>query len=135
MSHTVGVEDVGVLGRPWPGLNGRAIQELSTAQGGPAGKYEKAGGVWDPNVCVPKMARPDSPCFKFPSSHNGHFGLGGGGGGGAPLLRWGTAVMTYVHPLAKMGRIHVPSELAIVVRRLRQFAFHCTVILRALPQP
>ena len=84
MSHTVGVEDVGVLGRPWPGLNGRAIQELSTAQGGPAGKYEKAGGVWDPNVCVPKMARPDSPCFKFPSSHNGHFGLGGGGGGGAP---------------------------------------------------
>ena len=35
------------------------------------------GGVKDPKVCVPKMARSDSPSCKLRFSHDGHFGLEG----------------------------------------------------------
>ena len=39
-------------------------------------------GVWDPKVCVPKMAQPDFPNFVV--SRDGHFGLGGRSRGGYP---------------------------------------------------
>ena len=55
-----------------------------------------AGGVWDPKICVPKMARPDFPFCKFRffprwSLWSGGAGGGsrGGGGGPPPPAMWG----------------------------------------------
>ena len=44
--------------------------------------------MWDPKVCVPKMARSDFPVANFLFSHDGNFGLEGavqgeGGRGGS----------------------------------------------------
>ena len=54
-------------------------------EGGEGGE----GGVWDPKVCVPKMARPDFPSRKFRffprwSLWSGGGGTGVQGGGGLP---------------------------------------------------
>ena len=56
------------------------LREVSEREG--AG----GGGLWDPKVRVPKIARPDVPDVNFVFSRDGHFGLGGGGGpgGGTP---------------------------------------------------
>ena len=39
------------------------------------------GGVWDPKVCVPKIADQIFPMGNFVFSRGGHFGLDGGEGG------------------------------------------------------
>ena len=49
------------------------------------------GGVWHPNVCVPKMARSDFPVVNFVVARDGPFGLGEGGG----LLIRLSAVLIY----------------------------------------
>ena len=43
------------------------------------------GGVWDPKVCAPKMARLDFPFNRFRFSHDGHFGPGESNGWSAEL--------------------------------------------------
>ena len=72
-------------------LERRSAFPLLLLGGGGGGLLERGGkgGVWDPKVCVPKMAPQDFPNFVF--SHDGHFGLRGGGGGQAgvpPFLLW-----------------------------------------------
>ena len=47
---------------------------------------EEGGGIWDPKVCVPKLARQIFPVANFVFPHDGHFGLGGVRGGGGVLL-------------------------------------------------
>ena len=61
------------------------------SRGGAQGssRREDWGGVWDPNICVPKMARSDFPDGKFRffprwSFSSGGEGEGGSGGGGVP---------------------------------------------------
>ena len=53
-------------------------------QRGWQGSFRRGGGVWDPKLCVPKMAGQKFPDANFAFSHDGHFGLEGGGvrGGG-----------------------------------------------------
>ena len=58
------------------------------------GSITKGGGIWDPKVCLPKIACEIFPIVNFVFSHDGHFGLEGRGGGVPHLLRWCTAILT-----------------------------------------
>ena len=55
---------------------GRPPGRASSEWGGGGG-----GGVWDPKVCVPKLAQPDFPTSKFRSFPRSSLWSGGGGGG------------------------------------------------------
>ena len=58
---------------------------------------EGGGGVWNPKLCVPKMAQPDfliCKCQFFSMMVTLVGGQGGGSGGGVPLLLlWCTAIL------------------------------------------
>ena len=56
------------------------------------GEGRGGGGVWDPKVCVPKMARSDFPDCKFRFFPRWSLWSGEGGGGAPPppvTLGWG----------------------------------------------
>ena len=47
----------------------------SLVEGQWQGIIRRGGGVWDPRVCAPKMARSDFPVVIFVFSGDGQFGL------------------------------------------------------------
>ena len=71
------------------GINQSALTADRRGGGGGVREVlEGGGGVWDPKVCVPKMARQDFTCkFRFfppQSLRSGGRGVQGGGGGNPP---------------------------------------------------
>ena len=57
-------------------------------------REERGGGVWDPNVCAPKMARPNFPDGKFRFFATMiTLAWGGGGGGSLPPAASGAELL------------------------------------------